>query len=75
MNFYRGDDAKSNDRKPTFFRKLADWFSEWKTQQPPNTEKFTLSQQITSALVTTLRCTTTLIENLLPQSYAYVLKA
>ena len=28
MNFHRGDAAKANDCKPTFFRKLADWFSE-----------------------------------------------
>ena len=49
MNFYRGDAAKANDCKPTILRKLADWFSEWKTQQPANTEKFTLSKQTTSA--------------------------
>ena len=62
MNFHRGDAAKANNCKPTFLRKLADWFSEWKTQQPANTEKFTLSKQTTSALVTTLRCTATLTE-------------
>ena len=31
MNFHRGDAAKANNCKPTFLRKLADWFSEWKT--------------------------------------------
>ena len=75
MNFHRGDAAKANDCKPTFLQKLADWFSEWKTQQPANTEKFTLSKQTTSALVTTLRCTATLIEDLLQEGYAYVLTA
>ena len=70
MNFHRGDAAKANDCKPTFLRKLADWFSEWKTQQPANTQKFTLSKQTTSALVTTLRCTATLIEDLLQEGYA-----
>ena len=75
MNFHRGDAAKANDCKPTFLRKLADWFSEWKTQQPANTEKFTPSKQTTSALVTTLRCTATLIKDLLQEGYAYVLMA
>ena len=72
MNFHLGDAAKANDCKPTFLRKLADWFSEWKTQQPANTEGFTLSKQTTSALVMTLRCNATLIEDLLQEGYAYV---
>ena len=75
MNFYIGDAAKANDCKPTFLRKLADWLLDWKAQQPANTEKFTLSKQTASALVTTLRCTTTLIEDLLQEGYAYVLTA
>ena len=74
-NFHRGDAAKADDCKPTFLRKLYDWFSEWKTQQPANTETFTLSKQTTSALATTLRCTATLIEYLLQEGYAYVLTA
>ena len=75
MNFHCDDAAKANDCKPRFLRKLADWFSEWKAQQPVNTEKFTISKHTTSALVTTLRCTTTLIEDLLQEGYAYVLTA
>ena len=75
MNFHRGDDAKANDCKSTLLRKLADLFSKWKTQQPANTQKFTLSKQTTSALATILRCTATLIEDLLPEGYAYVLTA
>ena len=75
MSFLCGDAAKANDCKPTFLRKLADWFSEWKTQQPANTEKFTLSKQTTSAWVTNLRRTATLIEDLLQKRYAYVLTA
>ena len=67
MNFHRGDDTKATDCKPTFLRKLADWFSEWKTQQLANKEKFTLSKHATSASVTTLRCTATLIEDLLKE--------
>ena len=54
---------------------MADWFFEWKTLQPAYTEKFILSKQTTSALVTTLRCTATLIEDLLEEGYAYVLTA
>ena len=75
MNFHCGDAAKANDYKPTFFRNLADWFSEWKTQQPANTEKFTLSKQTTSALIATLRCIATLVEDLLQEGYrpTYVL--
>ena len=75
VNFHCGDAAKANNCIATFLRKLADWFSEWKSQQPTNTEKFTLSKQTTSALVTTLRCTATLIEDLLQECCAYVLTA
>ena len=75
MNFHCGDAAKANDCKLTFLRKLADWFSGWKTQQLANTQKFTLSKQTTSALVTVLRCTATLIKDLLQKGYAYFLTA
>ena len=37
--------------------------------------KFTLSKQTTSALVTSLRCTATSIEDLLQGDYAYILRA
>ena len=75
MNFHRGDAAEANDCKLTFLRKLADWFSERKTQQPANTKKFTLSKQTTSGYVTTLRWTATLIEDLFQEGYAYILTA
>ena len=75
MNFHIGDAAKLNDCKPVFLRKLADWFADWKVQQSSNTEKYTLSKQTTSALVTTLRCTASLIEDLLNDGYSYVLTA
>ena len=70
MIFHRGDAAKANDCKLTFLQKLADWFSEWKTQQLANTEKFTLSKQTVSAMITTFRCTATLIEDLLQEGCA-----
>ena len=75
MNFHLGDAARLNDCKPEFFRKLAVWFSKWKLQQPSNSEKYTLSKQTTSALVITLRCTASLIEDLLEAGYDFVLTA
>ena len=70
-----GNAAIKGDKKPSFLRKLADWFEEWHDTQLRNTRKFTLSAQTFSAMITTLRCTASLIEELLEEGYDYVLTA
>ena len=67
--------ASINDRKPLFLRKLADWFGSRKSGQTANSYKFTLSKQITDALIVTLQCTASMIEDLLRDNFIYVLTA
>lgn len=74
-NFHVGDAIKVNDSKPEFFRHLAQWVSEWTLVQSSNSEKFTLSKQTSSALIVTLKCTASLIEDLLQEQYSYILTA
>ena len=54
-------------------RKTADWFESWKNLQIPLSEKFTLTKQTCSALVTTLRATGALTDDLLIDGIEYVL--
>ena len=61
------------DNKTDFLRKTADWFESWKNLQIPLSEKFTLTKQTCSALVTTLRATAALIDDLLIEGFEYVL--
>ena len=75
MNHHSGDAAKKFDHKPEFFRALAQWVSDWTSSQTSNSQKFTLSKQTSSALITTLKCTASLIEDLLREGYSYVLTA
>ena len=70
-----GNAAIKGDKKPSFLRKLADWFEEWHGLQLPNTQRFTLSKQTFSAMITTLHCAAALIEELLEEGYDYVLTA
>ena len=67
--------ACEDDKKPQFLRKLANWFQEWKAEQCSKLEKFSLSKQTCDALLVTLRCTASLIEDLLSEGYKYVLTA
>ena len=61
------------DNKPTFLRALADWIEEWKDESISNCERFTLTENMSNALKRTLRCTASLIEDLLSEGYEYVL--
>ena len=61
------------DKKTDFLRELADWFESWKNLQMPLSEKFTLTKQTCSALVTTLRATAALTDDLLGEGFEYVL--
>ena len=51
----------------TDLRNFADWIEEW--QQCQN---FTLSAQISSALIRTLRCQAMLVDELLEEGYLFV---
>ena len=68
-----GNAAILGDNKPTFLRALADWIEEWKDESISNCKRFTLTENTSSALKRTLRCTASLIENLLSEGYEYVL--
>ena len=68
-----GNAACPNDKKTRFLRQLANWLLHWKSEQCTKSEKFTLSKQTCDALVVTLRCTASLIEELLEEGYHYVL--
>ena len=70
-----GDAAINGDMKPQFLRKFADWVEEWQNLKGSNSEKFTLTAQTSDALIITLRCTASLIEDLLNEGYNYVLTA
>ena len=70
-----GNAAVDGDGKPQFLRNLADWFLKWKREQIPNAAKFTLSGQTNAALVRTLRCHASLIEDLLSEGNQFVLTA
>ena len=68
-----GNAAILGDNKPTFLRALTDWIEEWKDESISNCEQFTLTENTSSALQRSLRCTASLIEDLLSEGYEYVL--
>ena len=73
-NGYRlGDAAVEHDVKPIFLRKFSEWLQEWQNEKLPNSERFGLSAQISSALIHTSKCQAALIEDLLREGYKYVL--
>ena len=70
-----GNAAVAGDMKPQFLRKFADWVEEWQELQGSKSQKITLTAQTSEALIITLRCTASLIEDLLKEGYKYVLTA
>ena len=70
-NWRLGDAAVKGDSKPLFLRQFADWVEEWQGAA----HHFTLSAQTAHALVTTLRCTAHLIDDLLEEGYSFVMTA
>ena len=68
-----GNAAVANDKKPEFLRRFAEWIENWKEQRISNCEKFTLTENTSSALKRTLRCSASLIEDLLNEDYDYIL--
>ena len=72
-NFRIGNAVVEGDQKPRFLRAFADWIELWQASQCSRTQRYTLTAQTSHALVTTLRCTASLIEDLLNEGYEYVL--
>ena len=70
-----GHAAVKGDKKPEFFRAMADWIESWTNEKIPCSQKFTLSAQTSSALIRTLRAQAQLIEDLLDEGYEFVLTA
>ena len=71
--FRIGDVAVEVDNKPLFLRAFADCLERWQALQGLNSQRFTLTKQTCSALVTTLCCNACLIEDLLSRNYEFVL--
>ena len=74
-NFRLGNAAVLGDNKPEFLRDFADWIEKWQQLESSKSKPHTLTPQTAQALVTTLRCTASLIEDLLQEGYSYVLTA
>ena len=68
-----GNDAKIGDNKAKFLRLFAVWVVKWQNEKIPCFETFTLANQTSSALITTLLCNAALIEELLDEGYRYIL--
>ena len=67
--------VKKDDGKPKFCRTLAYWIENWCNERVPSFEQFTLSVSIAKALIETLRCQASLIEDLLDDGYDFILTA
>ena len=74
-NYRLGNAATSGDKKPKFLREFANWIEKWQQIESAKSIPFSLTPQTSHALVTTLRCTASLIEDLLQEGYLYVLTA
>lgn len=68
-----GNAVIPGDNKPHFLRQLASWLEEWQGIKIPNSEKIALSKQTSCAFITTLKCTASLIEELLEEGYGFIL--
>ena len=61
-------------KKPLFLREFANWLDDWQSLRSKNSQKFSLSKRTNTALVITLRCIASLIEDILMENkYKYVL--
>ena len=70
-----GHAAKKDDGNPEFCRALADWIENWCNERVPSFEQFTLSLSTAKALIRSLRCQTSLIEDLFDDGYDFILTA
>ena len=58
-----------------FLLVFANWLERWELLQIPRCQRYSLSKQTSSALITALRATANLIQDLLHENYSYVLTA
>ena len=71
-----GSAAVRGDKKPEFLRAFATWIEDWQAMKIRNCSRFMLTPQTADALVTTLRATASLIEDLFTDdSYQFILTA
>ena len=52
---------------------MADWIQNWQEKKTRNYEKFTLTSQTASALMRTLKCHASVIEDLLAEGYDFIM--
>ena len=74
-NHILGHATKKDDGKPKFCRALTDWIENWCNGRVPSFEQFTLSVSTAKALIRTLRCQASLVENLFDDGYDFILTA
>ena len=74
-NHILGHAAKEDDVKPEFCRALADWIENWCNKRVPLFKQFTLSLSTANALIRTLRCQASLIEDSFDDGYDFILTA
>ena len=67
---YLGNGIIKGDHKIDFFYAMADWLEKW--SKCPN---FVFTKQTMDAMITTLRCSAMLVNDLLNEGYSYVLSA
>ena len=64
--------TKKDDGKPKFCRALAYWIEKWCNERVPSFELFIFSLSITKALIKTLRCQASLVEDLFDDGYDFI---
>lgn len=70
-----GNAMVAGDGKTDFFRKLASWLDDWQKSQISCSQKYTLTKQTCSALITTLNAMADLCDELLGEGFSYILTA
>ena len=70
-----GHAAVKGDNKSKFLRAMSNWIESWTNEKIACSQKFTLSQQTSDALIRTLRAQAQLIDDLHDDGYEFVLTA
>ena len=68
-----GNSAKIGDKKPDILRAFAEWVAKWQNEKISCFEKFTLTEQTSSALIRALLFHAVLMEKSLDEGYKYIL--
>ena len=64
-----GNASVVGEKKPQFLRAFANWLAKWQESRIPKCDKFQLSKQTSDALIQTLRCHASLIDNSLKSGF------